>query len=82
MNTLAIEKYDEMTRSMKNEWPALKAKLIEGQDEKLFGLMIDYHSAFLVYDSIMDDRSSERRILNFAYAKIANRIYGPILPEE
>ena len=73
----AIEKYEEVTRAMKMDWPALKAKL---DDERVVRLMNEYYDAFLVYDAIMDDRKGELRHLNRAYAKLVNSIYGFILP--
>jgi hypothetical protein len=75
---LAIEKYEELTRAMKMEWPALKAKL---DDEKVVKLMQDYYSAFLVYDDVMNDRKGELKHLNRCYVKLVNRLHGPILLE-
>ncbi len=72
------EKYEEMTRVMKMEWPELKKRL---HDEKIVKLMEEYYSAFLVYDAVMNDRKGELQHLTRAYAKLVNRIYGPILPE-
>ena len=70
--------YEEMTRAMRMEWPALKAKL---DDEKVVKLMEEYYDAFLVYDAVMNDRKGELRHLNRVYTKLVNRIYGPILIE-
>jgi hypothetical protein len=76
---MSVAKYEDVTRAMKMEWPALKAKL---DDEKVVELMNDYYDAFLVYDSIMEDRKGELRHLNRAYAKLVNRVHGFILPYE
>jgi len=76
--SVAIEKYEEMTRAMRMEWPALKAKL---DDDKVVKLMEDYYSAFLVYDAVTNDRKGELHHLNRVYAKLVNCIYGPILIE-
>jgi hypothetical protein len=75
----AIEKYEMVMREMHMEWPALKAKL---DDERVLSLMEDYYNAYMVYDAVMDDRKGELRDLKRAYAKLVNRVYGPILREE
>ena len=72
------ETYDKMTRAMKVEWPSLKVKL---HDEKVCDRMREYYEAYLAYEEVMDEDTVEHRRLVRAYAKLVNRIYGPILPE-
>jgi hypothetical protein len=78
MSEIMMKQYDEVMRGMKMEWPALKTKLLTG-DEKVYSLMQEYYDAFLVYDAVMEDRKGELRHLNRAYGKLMNCIYGPIM---